>query len=181
MKRQRIVKAFADVRTLAAVIIAFSMFSVSQAAVEVPCMIFSGSSPQEHRIDLAKYNRLTFGDNSIKLSSSKDSQAQQVELLYSLFNHIEIKDAVPSSISEVEEVEMTNAALHFNQMNRTLSLEGESEVKFTIGVFDMGGRLMASAQMKGDEYISLSSLQPGFYIAVATDGTSKLTLKLIIE
>lgn len=63
-----------------------------KAETKVPCLIFSGNAEKEHCIDLSSLNRITFGDNSMVISSSKDESKKSVELLYSLYHHLEIGD-----------------------------------------------------------------------------------------
>lgn len=69
---------------------------VSKADQKVPCFIFSGNAEKEHSIDLSKFNRITFGKNSMVISSSKDDNEQPIELSYSLYHHLKIGDAEPT-------------------------------------------------------------------------------------
>lgn len=66
------------------------------AADEVPCLVFSGGAETEKRIDLAEYNRIFFGDESMTLTSAPNREKQPVELSYAQFNHFQIAYANPT-------------------------------------------------------------------------------------
>ena len=156
---------------------------VSKAETKVPCLIFSGNAETEHSIDLASLNRITFGDNSMVISSSKDDVRESVELLYSLYHHIEIGDAAPTdSESQIEPVSDDAAPrIYVDAPAKLLFLESGSDVKFSIGVFNISGRLLLTSELNNGDAVTLEALSPGVYIAVATDGKTKLTLKFILN
>lgn len=152
-----------------------------KAADEVPCLIFSGGSPTEHCIDLEKLNRITFGNDRMIISSSKDNSAENVELLYSLFHHLEVGDAIPT-LSALDETTISAVSdIRFNPDTKSLIIESDSELPFTTGIFTVSGNLMINSIVNAGESISVQILTPGVYIAVATDGEIKLTLKFIIN
>ncbi|MDE6340269.1 MAG: T9SS type A sorting domain-containing protein [Muribaculaceae bacterium] len=159
------------------------MFGGSPAfgANEVPCIVLSGNAQENRNIDLSKYNRISFGEESMTISSSSDPTAEEVELLYSLYNHFQVQDAAPTDGAAIEELTAdSDVKLLFNQANRSLSLEGNNDTVHTIGIFNLNGELLITYRLRGNESCSLQSLNSGVYIAISTDGKSKLSLKFII-
>lgn len=157
-------------------------FCEAKAQDAVPCLIFTGNSDTEHCIDLAQLNRITFGDDGITVSSSKDPGAQSVKLLYSLFNHFEIGDATPTSATGVDDVIAdTDPRLLYRSDSKSLVIESTSETPYTLGIFSLKGSLIATSKINAGQAISVEALSAGVYVAVATDGNSKLTLKFIIN
>ena len=176
MKRNHIIK----VGWLAGVVI--SCFCLTKADEAVPCLIFTGNSGTPHCIDLNKLNRITFGEEEMTISSSKESNEPTVTLLYSMFNRLEIGDAVPTDLTAVEIVKAEgNAKLRFNVDTKTLALESASDKPYSIGIFNLSGTMIATSNMKAGRSLSIATLPEGTYIAVATDGKSQLTLKFILK
>ncbi len=151
----------------------------SGAQEHVPCLVFSGGSPDEQVIDLSKLNRITFGDNSLKLSSSSNPDEEEIELLYSLFHHLEIKNAnpLPTGIEEIAN-DAEASLVYLKEINSLLIQDSENNL-YSVGLFDMKGSLLHSCKVEGGATISFPSLVAGTYIAIATDGIHKLTLKFI--
>lgn len=156
---------------------------VSKADTIVPCLIFSGNADTEHSIDLAKLNRITFGNNSMVISSSKDDASQSVELLYSLYHHLEIGDATPTDLeSGIESVDAdSDSRIYVDTQAKLLYLQSASAAKFSIGIFNISGHLLLSAELNNGDAATLETLSPGMYIAVASDGKTKLSLKFILN
>lgn len=157
-------------------------FCQAKAEYTVPCMIFTGNSEAEHCIDLEKLNRITFGDDGMTISNSKEDSAEEVQLLYSLFHHLEIGDAIPTvdvAIGEINADSETSLAYHAE--SKTISLDSATESTFKVGVFDLKGTLLISAKMTGGESLPADALQSGVYVVIANDGTTTLTLKFIIN
>lgn len=154
-----------------------------KAETKVPCLIFSGSAEKEHHIDLASLNRITFGDNSMIISSSKDASKESVELLYSLYHHLEIGDGIPSvSGSYIDLIpEDSNSRIYVDTQSKLLYLQTSFNTKFHIGIFNIGGNLLLTSDLSNGDAITLESLSPGVYIAIASDGKTKLNLKFILN
>ncbi|MDE5976459.1 MAG: T9SS type A sorting domain-containing protein [Muribaculaceae bacterium] len=154
-----------------------------KADTKVPCFIFSGNAETEHSIDLAKLNRITFGDNSMIISSSKDESNESVELLYSLYHHLEIGDGKPSgSISGTETIDNhSDTRLQIDGISKLLYLQSASDLMFSIGIFDINGKLLQTCELKNGDAMTLEFLSPGIYVALATDGKIKLNLKFILN
>lgn len=154
----------------------------AKADTTVPYLIFSGNADDERYIDLAKYNRITFGDNSMTVSSSTDGRIPPVELLYSLYNHFEVGNASPD-VSGIDEISAdTESQLIVDGQAKSLHITAsESQTRFNVGVFDISGHLMVSTTLTPDKPLSIGHLYPGIYIAVATDGKTKLYVKFILD
>lgn len=156
---------------------------VCKAETKVPCLIFSGNAEKEHCIDLSLLNRITFGDNSMVISSSKDASKESVELLYTLYHHLEIGDEIPTdnedSIGEIS-YDVTSQ-ISVDVQSKLLYLSTTSDSKFQVGVFDISGKLLLISELFNGDAITLEALSTGVYIAVASDGKTRLTKKFILN
>ncbi len=152
------------------------------AEEKVPCLIFTGNSETEHCIDLSKLNRITFGDDGMTVSSSTGDSTEKVKLLYSLFNRIKIDDAVPTESAGLDEVEIdADSRMVFQRDTKSIVIESPSDLPYSIGIFSLNGSLIAMSTANAGQSLSVEALTTGAYIAVATNGDSKLTLKFIIN
>ena len=64
-------------------------------------IVVSGTSGEKQNFELSRYNRITFGNTTMSLSSSENPGNIVAELPYAMFNHIEFSDEVLSSIEEI--------------------------------------------------------------------------------
>lgn len=159
-----------------------SCFSNANAQEIVPCLVFTGNSDTPNCIDLSKFNRITFGDEEMRISSSKEGDEPEVTLLYSLFNHLEIGDAVPTDISAVKFIEAEgNAQLRYIAGRKSLVLDSSSDKPYSLGIFSLTGSLIATSKMSAGQSLPIEALSEGTYIVVATNGESRLTLKIILN
>ena len=155
-----------------------------KAETKVPCLIFSGNAEKEHCIDFSSLNRITFGDNSMVISSSKDSSKKSVELLYSLYHHLEIGDETPTDIvTSVDDVisDDSTSRIYVDANSKLLYLQTTSDAKFHVGIFNVNGNLLLTSELNSGDAVTLDGLTPGVYIAVASDGKTKLNLKFILN
>lgn len=163
---------------------------VCKAETKVPCLIFSGNAEKEYCIDLASLNKITFGDNSMIVSSSKDPSKESVELLYSLYHHLEIGDGIP----KIENGTPTdfgapinvisgdsNSRLYFDAQSKLLYLQTDSDSEFQVGVFNISGNLLLTSELSNGDAVTLEALSSGVYIAVASDNKTKTSLKFILN
>lgn len=154
----------------------------SAAREAIPCLIFSGSAETENCLDLAKFNRITFEYDGMTVSSSKIDGVQEAFFAYSLYNHLEIGDRIPNDFSGVDGVfGDENAKLLYCSDTRSLIVESSADNPYGIRVFNLTGAVIASSTVYPGESMSVNALSPGIYIAVATDGKIKSTLKFIIN
>lgn len=160
----------------------FSIFCSAQAETKVPCLIFTGASDTEQCIDLEKQNRITFTDAGMTVSSPKDHSIPDVQLSYTLFNHIEIGDAVPTTSSGVDEIVTdTDSRLLFVSDTKSIVIESASEIPYSLCIFSLKGTLIAMSNVSAGQSLSVEALAPGVYIAVAANDESQLTLKFILK
>ncbi len=168
------------VRASCALSVCLCASSAAFADTEVPCLVLSGQAQSERHIDLSKLNRITFGPESMTVSSADGKDAQ--ELLYSLYHHIEIKSAVPDiETGIVLNPTSENASMRYLADTRSLKIEAAQDSRFKTGVFDIKGTLVMTAEIAGGESLSVESLAAGTYVAVATDGTVTLSIKFLIN
>lgn len=155
-----------------------------KAETKVPCIIASGNAEAERCIDLASFNRITFGENSMTISSSRDANKESLELFYSLYHHLEIRDADPADYenSSAEAIsEDSTSRIYVDEQAKLLHLQSASNTEYSIGVFNINGHLLLTSKLKNGDAVALDVLSPGLYIAVASDGNTKLGLKFILK
>lgn len=154
-----------------------------KAETKVPCLIFSGNAEKEYCIDLSELNRITFGDNSMVISSSKDASKKSVELLYSIYHHLEIGDETPTQIGASVDVisEDSISRIYMDAKSKLLYLQTKNATTFHLGVFNVNGNLMLTSDLSHGDAVTLEALSPGVYIAVASDGKTQLNLKFILN
>lgn len=112
------------------------------------------------------------------ISKSTDSNTPEINLLYALFNHLEIGDAIPTDISGVDAVKADeNLQLRYISIAKSLVLESPSSSNYSIGIFSLNGTLIATSTMTAGQSLSLETLSSGTYIAVATNGESQISVK----
>lgn len=159
-----------------------SCFCTAKAQDAVPCLIFTGNSETSYCIDLNKLNRITFGEDEFTVSSSGDSSQPDVTLLYSLYNRLEIGDAVPTDPAGVNAVEADgDSQLRYMADMKSIVLGSSVDGPYSIGIFSLQGTLIATSKMSAGQTLYVGSLPAGSYIAVASNGNSKLTLKFILR
>ena len=152
---------------------------MTHAQEQKPCLIFSGGGNQQ-AYDLEKYNRIQFGEEFITLGSSKDPSISEIQLLYSLYNHIEVGNAVPAGIDDLtNDMNVQELRIDYDGKNRQLLIANSKNTPVIIGIFDTNGSLLLSVKVSGETSVPLGNLVPGVYIAVATDGNAKSSLKFI--
>lgn len=151
-------------------------------AGEVPCFVFTGDSGKERALDLEKYNRISFSDNSFTVTSSVNSEVEAVSLDYSMFNRVEFKNSIPSETGGIVSATGENRlGLIFASGPKTLRLVSPAEDNFAVSVYSATGQCVASSALYPGEEMSLSHLPSGIYIAVANNEDSQLTLKFILK
>lgn len=157
-------------------------FCQAKAQDVVPCLIFTGNSDTEYCIDLAKLNRITFGDDGMTISSSNDNSIQDVQLLYSLFHHLEIGDATPSMPSGLNDIEASSSSiLRFQADTKSIVIESDSTESFQVGIINPNGTLVAKSKIFAGQSLSVESLSSGVYIAIASNGETNLSIKFILK
>ena len=147
----------------------------------VPHLVITGVAEEPVKVELEQYNRIYFGENSLTLRSTADTNAADIELLYSLYNRMEIKDEPKQSVGVEDVVADSGATLAYLAAQKELTLTASTADKFTVGVFNGGGLLVLAGKIAAGETISVANLAPGVYVAVATDDSAKTNLKFIVK
>lgn len=153
------------------------------AQESVPCLIFTNASESLRCFDLGTFNRIAFSDEAMTVSSAKDSEILPVKLFYSDYHHFSIGYAMPDQLTDIREIggDYSDSHLSFRADTKSLLVESDSMLPFVIGIYNTQGSLIATSQVNTYQLLPLGTLAPGMYIAVATDGKIKLTLKLVIK
>ncbi len=158
-----------------------SCYSSSNAQDVVPCLIFTGNSDISECIDLSKFNRITFEEDEMIISSTSNNDNPDIKLLYSLYNHLEFGDATPTDTNEIKTIETDETTqLCFQADTKTLILKTASDIPYSIGIFTLKGTLIAISRMTGDQSLCVESLAKGAYIAIASNGESKISIKFVL-
>lgn len=147
----------------------------------VPHLVISGIADEPVKVEIGQYDRIYFGDESMVLRSSTDTDVQDIELLYSLYNMIAITNEPKEQDVVREESIDPSSQIIYQPQYKSLTVESDSDELFTVGVFNATGSLVLAGKIKANDAISLENLSSGFYIAIATSGTSKSSLKFIIN
>ncbi len=147
-----------------------------RAEVKKPCLIFQGDAVENLSIDLDRYNRIKFGDESMVLSSS-ENPGTTLELLYTAYNQFLVGDSNPNSA--MEDITAVDVRLIYNAAEQTLALMGVSEEIYSVGIFNLSGVLLRSTSLTAGEAVSVQSLGSGVYVAVALNSTNSQTIKFV--
>ncbi|MDE6535729.1 MAG: T9SS type A sorting domain-containing protein [Muribaculaceae bacterium] len=136
------------------------------------CLILTGDNQEEFTVDLKRFRRITFGENSMTLSNPVDPQ-ESIELLYSAYNQVKIGELSPNT--EIKTAAKDEPVLNYLRDKQLLTLT-PTVSPVAIGVFSTDGRLVSKTSSGS---LSVAGLNPGTYVAIAVSGEAKLTLKFI--
>lgn len=142
-----------------------------------PCLIFSSPEVADYAIDLSKFNRITFHEHSMTLSNTEAPTEQELSILYSNYKKFRVDEAEPSEAVGMEEISMQSVQLAYNNLDETLCVRCEDDYTYSIGVFDIGGRLVATGKFTGPNVMSISDLAAGIYVAVISGNNISKTIK----
>lgn len=138
------------------------------------CFVFSGHSGQEYALDMAFFNRITFGENSMIVTGPDSSS--RMELLYSAFHHLEFKKTKPS---EVNELSISSTNLFYDRASDSIRLTTDSDKSCTVGIFNLDGILMMSGEVSNGNALSIEKFPTGIYIAVAVGANLNQKIKFV--
>lgn len=155
--------------------------ALSASADKVPCLVFTGAAEGTSSHDMSVYNRVMVGEEGFTVKSSTNPDAEEIELPYALYNHIEFKDDNPTTQIESVAAAPEAGSLVYSAADNSLNLTTGSDRDFAVGIYDLSGALVARAELGRHRTLSLSGLAKGTYIALATDGAVKITAKFIIR
>ena len=140
------------------------------------CLIFSGQMESELAIDLEKFNRISFGPESMTLTNSNDP-ATSAEVLYSVYNRLKVDYSNPSV--GIEEVEECQFDIMYLKSIQSLSVTTECPEPVKVGVFNLSGILVLNSQLYNGEVLSVESLSSGAYVAIAVDKSGSKSIKFV--
>lgn|GEM_PF-6763286 len=118
------------------------------------------------------------------VTSANEDAKENTFLSYSEFKAFKIGMRVPSEFSLVDAINAGGeggTTLKFISDTQSISIQSDSEGDFAVGIYDATGKLIATSKMTADQMLSVRQLTPGMYIAAATDGERKATVKFIIK
>lgn len=159
-----------------AILAVFCLFCPASAQKTKHYLIFQGPSGEERALDVDQYNRIKFGKECIQLSKSNNPD-QTLDLLYSVYDRFRIEKNAPLVNEEL--VAGASGALVYDSAVQSLKITGDTQEAYTLGIFNLNGVLLDSVTVMPGESVSVQSLSDGFYIAVAVNSTSSLTLKFV--
>lgn len=175
MKKNKILK----IRIVAAAVLAL-MCGATASGETVPSLVFTGLGEETAVHPQETYGRIYLGEESFKLHSLTDETAEDIELPYNLFNHLEFKEMEASS--GVESVaESDSARIRYIAETQTIRLDAPADADYALGIYNVDGVLVAASHLGTQREVSLAGLPKGTYVALATDGSDKLTLKFIVK
>lgn len=156
---------------------------VCKAENRMPCLIFSGNAEKELCIDLTSFNKITFRNSSMIITSTLEENKDSIELLYSRYNHLEIDDCTPTDTNvSINEISVdTYPKMYVDSRNKQLHFISSSNSTFSIEIFSISGHLLLTSKLNYVDAIPLQSLPSGVYIAIASDGKIKKNLKFILN
>ena len=148
----------------------------------VPCLIFTGPQQSERCYDLVRHNRIYFDNNGMTVTSANADAENKVFLAYTEFKAFTIGMRVPSEFSQAEAINVgEGTTLMYIAETKSLCIRSDSARNFAIGVYNAAGQLIATSSMLADQTLSVAGLATGTYIATATDGERKATIKFVIK
>lgn len=152
--------------------------SVSDEIAEKTQLIFSGENESDYAVDLTKYNRITFGNESMTLTSSSDSE-KPIDVLYSAHNRIKIGNTDPTvTITNIEAVNPIQ--LRYIPSAQILTLITDCIPKtFNIEVFNINGTLILHGELQPGESLSVATLSSGTYVAIVVGNECNHLIKFI--
>ncbi|MDE6810743.1 MAG: hypothetical protein K2J15_00160, partial [Muribaculaceae bacterium] len=101
---------------------------------------------------------------------------KKVELLYSAFNQFRMDKDVVTGISGVTS---TRFSLNYDRSTSCLSVVGEGDSRYSLGVFTLDGILVMQADIREGENLSVATIEEGVYIAVALGEEDAQEIKFV--
>lgn len=146
-----------------------------------PCLIFTSDAGADYAVDLMKYNRITFGEESMTLTNSETGGAS-LSVLYSAYNRFKVGEAEPSQLAIDELSAESPVQFSYSKARQIISLSSDSGIGdevYRVGVFNLAGSLVLSALLRSGESLSVESLAMGAYVAIAVGEKSTQSLKFV--
>lgn len=154
----------------------------AQGADEVPCLVFTGESMSPSLFDMEIFKRVYVGEDSFIVHAPDNTEYEDTELPYSLFNRLEFKSSsLTDGVQKITAQNESSTVLRYVADSHALCLTSESSSVYKTGIFTTSGTLVATTSLKGGQSVSVQQLTPGMYVAVATNGAKSYVTKFIIK
>lgn len=145
-----------------------------------PCFIFSGNASEVKILPLKAYNRISFNQNGLIVSSSMDVGISKENIPFKDYNRFFVGMANPT-LSVIKETQSEEGLqLLFDSKAKVLTLISHSNEPHIITIYNIAGNMMLCSEIRSEGCISVHHLIPGIYIAT-TEGRNNRTLKFIIK
>lgn len=151
-------------------------FVPSAMAEDVPCLIFSGNAGGKS-IAISDYNRISFGNEAMTLSSSANPNKPTLDLFYSDYNMFRVRNDVPSGIDSVEQ--LSDFGLCYYGDSKEIGVSAACYEPVNISIFNSAGMAIGSDVIYPGERVSIAKLPAGFYLVVATCGRLRDVCKIV--
>lgn len=146
-----------------------------------PCFIFSGNASEVKILPLKAYNRISFNQNGLIVSSSMDVGISKENIPFKDYNRFFVGMANPTLSTVIKETQSEEGLqLLFDSKAKVLTLISHSNEPHIITIYNIAGNMMLCSEIRSEGCISVHHLIPGIYIAT-TEGRNNRTLKFIIK
>ncbi len=125
---------------------------------------------------LDTYNHIEFRGDSWHLSSASDSDIAPVEIPFTSAEKMAF-----GTHSAADEITKSTSTLSYDANSHSLHLNAENTGEYTIAVYSMLGALLIQNSPDANGALPLDKLAAGIYIATASDGHTRLTLKFAVR
>ncbi|MDE6650207.1 MAG: Ig-like domain-containing protein, partial [Muribaculaceae bacterium] len=75
----------------------------------------------------------------------------------------------------------SETCIYVDALSKLLYIKTASDSVFSVRIFNVNGHLLQTSELCNDDSMTLETLAPGVYLAVATDGKINLNLKFILN
>lgn len=145
-------------------------------AQEVPCLIFSGNAGNKS-IAISDYNRISFGNDAMILSSSANPNKPALDLLYSDYNTFRVRNDAPSGVAEIKQ--LNNFGLVYYSASKEIGVSSACSEPINISIYNLAGMAIGSDVINPGERVSIANSPAGVYLVVATCGPLRNVCKIV--
>lgn len=137
-------------------------------------MSLSGSGGKSY--DLNTYNRFEFNGDGWILSSGRDATVSPINVPFAVCNRVTFDTQSRLDIGDIK-----TEALRYDGSSRGIILEAEKPETYRVTVYSSLGVMVMDSGVDAAGIVSIRGFVPGVYVAVATDGHSRMTLKFVVR
>jgi len=125
---------------------------------------------------LDTYNHFEFSNDGWVISSSDDASVTALQVPFTMYNRITFDER-----SGLEDAVACDDKLSYDSQSKTVILNAIRPEDYRLTICSSLGVMMLDKTMDTDASVSVGGLVPGIYIAIASDGRSRLTLKFVVR